>query len=213
MGGRTVALGVCMLTIVGAIAPGSASANASLATGYAPSAVTDRDGVTHVVYGIKESLGSDGVGYCRIAPGTETCKDNRDFPVLPGCIHLESSGDFVDRPRVLITQFGDVIVETHASCNERPGPKYDDDLVIYQSTDGGDTFASPVILARRSSITVGDRPSRVWSDSVLDPADRRIVTVVSQNFTFDAAQYGGVFVQGAPLGITATTVRAQLTTR
>ncbi len=109
-----------------------------------------------------------------------------------------------------------MILVTHALC-DFSYPYGKDDLVIYQSTDAGATFAAPVKLALRSSIKSSESGTyrRVSTDSVLDLSDRRIVTITSQDWTFgDGSEYGGVFVQGATLsaeGVTYTGVRAQLT--
>jgi hypothetical protein len=212
-------------TVVGLLLPAAAPANPSIASGYGPSAVTDRDGTTHLVYGTTQTdpgNGNDQIGYCRMAPGTDTCKDNRTFSLPAGCYRNEtdSSSDVgprpVDRPKVLISQFGDVILVTHALC-DFVYPYGNDDLVVYQSTDGGDTFAAPVKLALRTTMKSGDANGyrRVDTDSILDLSDRRIVTITSQDYSFsDPAQYGGVFVQGATLsaeGVTYTSARAQLT--
>lgn len=218
-----VALAV-VAAVVGLALPASALANPSIATGYGPSSATDRDGTTHLVWGVHVDSGIDQIGYCRIAPGTDTCEagDTRFFTLPPNCLRGETDESYgagprpVDRPKVLLSQFGDVILVTHALC-EWSYPNGKDDLVVYQSTDGGTTFAAPVKLALRSSITSSESGTyrRVSSDSILDLSDRRIVTVTSQDWTFgDGSQYGGVFVQGAPLsaeGVTYTGVRAQLT--
>jgi hypothetical protein len=218
-----VALAVAA-ALVGLLLPASALANPSIATGYGPSSATDRDGTTHLVYGfvVPEGGQNDEIEYCRIAPGTDTCKDNRTFTLPAGCYRNETDSSYgsgprpVDRPKVLISQFGDVILVTHALC-DFVYPYGNDDLVVYQSTDGGDTFAAPVKLALRTTMKSGDDTGyrRVDTDSILDLSDRRIVTITSQDYAFsDPAQYGGVFVQGATLsaeGVTYTSVRAQLT--
>jgi hypothetical protein len=218
-----VALAVAA-TLVVLLLPGSALANPSIGTGYGPSSATDRDGTTHLVYGIKPTENiDDQIGYCRIAPGTDTCKEPlRTFTLPADCHRGETDESYgsgprpVDRPEVLISQFGDVILVTHAVC-DFVYPNGNDDLVIYQSTDGGDTFAAPVKLALRTPIQTGENGSyrRVNTDSILDLSDRRIVTITSQDWSFgDGSAYGGVFVQGATLsaeGVTYTGVRAQLT--
>jgi hypothetical protein len=219
-----VALAVAA-TLVGLALPTSALANPSIATGYGASSATDRDGTTHLVWGVNADVGTDQIGYCRIAPGTDTCQagDTRFFTLPSGCLRDETDGTQsvgprpVDRPKVLLSQFGDVILVTHALCDQSyPGIGVDD-LVVYQSTDSGTTFANPVKLALRTTMTGGDANGyrRVNTDSILDLSDRRIVTITSQDYSFsDPAQYGGVFVQGATLsaeGVTYTGVRAQLT--
>lgn len=222
---RLVAVALAVAAaLVGLLLPASALANPSIATGYGPSSATDRDGTTHLVWGVKpqENI-DDQIGYCRIAPGTDTCQEAvRTFTLPADCHRGETDESYgagprpVDRPKVLISQFGDVILVTHALC-DFVYPNGHDDLVIYQSTDGGNTFAAPVKLALRTSITTSESGQyrRVSTDSVLDLSDRRIVTVTSQDWAFgDGSQYGGVFVQGAPLsaeGVTYTGVRAQLT--
>ncbi|HWH92433.1 MAG TPA: hypothetical protein VNT03_01115, partial [Baekduia sp.] len=220
---RPVLAAVALVAALALCAP--AGANPSVATGYGASAATDRDGTTHLVWGINADLGTDQIGYCRIAPGTDTCQagDTRTFSLPSGCFRDETDGSYgagprpVDRPKVLISQFGDVILVTHALCDQSyPGVGVDD-LVVYQSTDGGTTFAAPVKLALRTTMKNGDATGyrRVNTDSILDLSDRRIVTITSQDYSFsDPAQYGGVFVQGATLsaeGVTYTSARAQLT--
>ncbi len=220
-----VALAVAA-ALVGLLLPASALANPSIATGYGPSSATDRDGTTHLVWGIKPTENiDDQIGYCRIAPGTDTCQEAiRTFTLPADCHRGETDESYgagprpVDRPKVLISQFGDVILVTHALCDfSSSSSTGNDDLVVYQSTDGGDTFAAPVKLALRSSIKSPENGTyrRVNTESVLDLSDRRIVTITSQDWTFgDGSAYGGVFVQGATLsaeGVTYTGVRAQLT--
>ncbi len=94
-----VALAVAA-SLVGLSLPASAVANPSIATGYGPSSATDRDGTTHLVWGIKPTENiDDQIGYCRIAPGTDTCQEAiRTFTLPADCHRGETDESYARRP-------------------------------------------------------------------------------------------------------------------
>jgi hypothetical protein len=203
------------------LATASAHAATNMADGYGASATMDRDGTTHLVYGVNPSSGGEQVVYCRIPHGTETCANTKTFNNPCHYSDGTSSGLYgsIDPPKVLISPFGDVIVMTHGVCGtDPPGDEVAPDMnIIWQSTDNGDNFDEGMAFSRRAYSTWGNPAFLTWSASVLDLEQRRIVSVISKfdNTSFSDAQdlkyRGGVFVQGAPLGIVATHSVARLT--
>jgi hypothetical protein len=204
------------------LATASAQANPTIGDGYGAGAQMDRDGTTHLVYGFHPSSGSEQVVYCRIPHGTETCANTKTFN--NPCMYDDgtSGGNYgsIDPPKVLISPFGDVIVMTHGTCGERqPGNAEapPDMNIIWQSTDNGDTFDDGMAFSRRTYSTANNARFLTWSASILDLEQRRIVSVISKSDNTlssgseDLKYRGGVFVQGAPLGITQTTTLGRLT--
>jgi hypothetical protein len=203
------------------LATASAQANPTIGDGYGASAAMDRDGTTHLVWGTHVSSEPEHVVYCRIPHGTEACANTKTFN--NPCVYDDgtSYGNYgnLDPPKVLISPFGDVIVMTHGSCGaDPPGDEVAPDMnIIWQSTDNGDTFDDSMPISRRTYSTWSNPRFMTWSSSVLDLEQRRIVSVISKtdNTLFSDAQSptyrGGVFVQGAPLGITQTTTLGRLT--
>jgi hypothetical protein len=214
-----------LLTLFAVLAccPAGATAAPNVADGYGASAAMDRDGTTHLVWGVRDpNLGNEQVAYCQIPHGTETCQSGTSKTFVNPCTYDDGSSNSgylaIDPPKVLISQFGDVIVMTHGSCGaDPPGDEVTPDMnVIWQSTDNGATFDNGMVFSRRAYSTWGNPRFLTVSSSILDLEQRRIVTVVSKddNTSFGSSQdlkyRGGVFVQGAPLGIVATNSLARL---
>jgi hypothetical protein len=209
------------LVLLLGFATASAHANPNIGDGYGASAAMDRDGTTHLVWGTHVSSEPEHVVYCRIPHGTEACANTKTFNNPCTYDDGTSYGNYgnLDPPKVLISPFGDVIVMTHGSCGaDPPGDEVAPDMnVIWQSTDNGDTFDDGMIFSRRAYSTWSNPRFLTWSSSILDLEQRRIVSVISKqdNTSFSDAQSpayrGGVFVQGAPLGITQTTSLGRLT--
>jgi hypothetical protein len=205
-------------------ATASAQANPTIGNGYGASAAMDRDGTTHLVWGFHDSdSGGERVGYCQIPHGLEACAAGTSKTFTNPCTYDDgtSYGNYgnLDPPKVLISPFGDVIVMTHGTCGaDPPGDEVAPDMnIVWQSTDNGDTFDDGMPLSRRSYSTWSNPRFMTWSSSVLDLEQRRIVSVISKtdNTLFSDSQpatyRGGVFVQGAPLGITQTPTLGRLT--
>lgn len=216
---RLSALLIFSLLLAGLAASAPAGATENIANGYGASAAMDRDGTTHLVYGIHAS-GPEQVGYCRIPHGTTTCADTKTFTNPCTYTGYDSSGPDIDPPKVLVTQFGDVLVITHGNCGaDPPGDEYTPDMnIVWQSTDLGDHFEAAKVLSRRAYSTWGNPAAYfTWTASAFDTAQRRIVTVISKwdnTLSSDAQDLkyrGGVFVQGAPLSIVGTDTMARLT--
>ncbi|MCW2994424.1 MAG: domain containing protein [Conexibacter sp.] len=212
--------GPALLAVLLCLCFGATSANATvdMGTGYGASAVTDRDGTTHVV-SVNHVFEGDTVSYCRIPHGTETCADTKTFTNPCSLTEYQQSAPDIDPPKIMISPFGDVIVMTHGVCGTAPpggsGETAPDSNIIWQSTDNGDTFTeNPMAISRRSYASFSNTANSTWSSSVLDLAQRRIVSVFSVYAPYDTANptyHGGVFVQGAPLGIVKTNDLARMT--
>ncbi|WP_445149390.1 hypothetical protein [Baekduia sp. Peel2402] len=209
-----------LLTLLATLAccPAGASATENIADGYGASAAMDRDGTTHLVSGV-HTFDDERVVYCRIPHGAQTCADTKTFINPCRYVGYDGSSQDIDGPKVMISPFGDVIVMTHGTCGaDPPGDEYAPDMnIIWQSTDDGDTFDGGMVFSRRAYSTWQNPAAYfTWTASVLDLAQRRIVTVVSKadnTVSADAQDLkyrGGVFVQGAPLGIVATHSLARL---
>jgi hypothetical protein len=219
---RLRAMLVASVLLLGLATASTAQANPTIGDGYGASATMDRDGTTHLVWGAHPSSGGpEQVVYCRIPHGTEACANTKTFN--NPCYYDDgtSYGNYgnIDPPKVLISPFGDVIVMTHGSCGaDPPGDEVAPDMnIIWQSTDNGDTFDDGMQLSHRAYSTWSNPRFLTWSASIFDAQQRRIVSVVSKqdNTSFSDAQSlsyrGGVFVQGAPLGIVQTGSLARLT--
>jgi hypothetical protein len=155
----------------------SASAASVVANGNLPDAITDREGVTHLVW--NESRPADQgdlLHYCRIPRGATACQNViTRAPVVDG----DGSTFDTEGPKVMINGFGRVIVLTHRNFKN----------VIYTSEDDGLTFTTGggTVLG-----DVGDSYTGDGTPSVYDTADERIVTI--------SAPTGGVRLQAAKLG-------------
>jgi hypothetical protein len=215
-------LAVLFAFALAAAAPAGAAEN--VADGYAATAAMDRDGTTHLVWGFHPNDGSgEWVGYCQIPHGLETCAAGTTKTFHNPCLYDGGTnyGGYprVDPPKVIVTQFGDVFVMTHGTCGaDPPGDEVAPDMnIVWQSEDNGAEFADARILSRRAYSTWGNPRFMTWTSSVLDEAQRRIVTVISKDDNTLASdtqplQYrGGVFVQAAPLGIVETHTLARVT--
>jgi hypothetical protein len=197
-----------------------ASANPSLVpNGRAATAATDRDGVTHVVYDIPNGNAADTVGYCRIAKGAEACQDVKELTLSSLACSTRVAYDVndaaydydgrFDKPQVKVTRFGEVVVLWPAFCSH--GVETRHDQVIWTSTDAGNNFDNGHLLGFLSSEEAASSSVGTFTDSVLDGADRTIVSAISfAGFSLDPVAGGGVAVQSAPLGA-YTSDRARLT--
>lgn len=213
------ALFAMALSYLALAAPG-ANATPNIGEGYGASAVTDREGTTHLV-SYSRASGSDQINYCRIPHGTETCASTKSLPnPCNNYAEYAATNPDVDPPKVLISPFGDVIVMTHGVCGAAPGggEAARDTNYIYQSTDDGEHFDTGMAFSRRAwTATSSNAAWNTWSASIFDPAQRRIVSVFSvkdntaASSSLDLKYRGGVTVQGAPLGIVATDSLARLT--
>ena len=178
---------------------GGASAQASdtpVGTGDLPSAVTDRDGTTHVVW-LESNAGNtaDTVTYCQIPRGSVTCASTQHL--VPKCddgspapsLHRLVGGTLDgDSPKVMISPFGDVYVVTHGTCPIDWGTTQDPwhsehgvyREIVFHSTDSGATFAIEKGEARahgsRPSASYADPSDTTFSSAVYDAADSRLVT-------------------------------------
>jgi hypothetical protein len=184
----------CLLMFAGA-----ASAQASdspVGTGDLPSAVTDRDGTTHVVWLETNADGTaDTVTYCQIPRGSVICATTQHL--IPRCadgnpapsLHRFSGGDGDgDGPKVTVSPFGDVYVVAHGTCpidwKTSQDPWHSehgvDREVVFHSTDDGTSFVAEKGDARamgsRQSSTYADPLDTSTSSTLYDPADDRFVT-------------------------------------
>ena len=188
---------VLIVLIVLAAAAGSARAStAPIGSGDLPSAVTDQDGTTHVVWLESHGSGPDTIGYCRIPRGATTCADLKHL--TPTCDgggtaawqHRIAGGDLDgDRPKVMISPFGDVFIVAHGLCPIDWGTTQDpwhswhaiNREILLHSPDGGDTFTSSSGQARakssRKTTADVDPLDGSVSSSVYDAVNSRIVTV------------------------------------
>jgi hypothetical protein len=217
----TTALGCAALLAGGA---GRAVASTTpIGSGDLPSAVTDRDGTTHVVWLESHGGGPDTIGYCRIPFGTTTCASVQHL--TPTCDgggvaawqHRIAGGDLDgDRPKVMISPFGDVYIVAHGLCpmswptNQDPWASWHaiNREIVLHSPDGGDTFASSNGQARAKSSrkTTGDVDSfdTSVSSSAYDPVNSRVVSVeyapgdtqALDQFGSDDGVTGGIIVLG-----------------
>ncbi|WP_445151287.1 hypothetical protein [Baekduia sp. Peel2402] len=190
---------------------GSAAANPTIVpNGRAAAAVTDRDGVTHMVYNIPNGVAYDTVGYCRIAKGAQTCQDVKEltFGNLP-CIARTGSdssaserqwdSDFlIDKPQVQVSRFGEVFVLWPAFCPH--GQQMTMDMLVWTSTDAGDTFDNGHQLGHLTEETPEYSSVLTWSASILDAADRTIVSATFERGCGLQPGAPGAYVQSAPLG-------------
>jgi hypothetical protein len=193
---RRGAVMVAVVLLVLAAAAGSARASATpIGSGDLPSAVTDQDGTTHVVWLESNGSGPDTIGYCRIPGGSTTCASLQHL--VPKCDdgttaawqHRIGGGDLDgDRPKVMISPFGDVFIVAHGLCPISWGTTLDpwaswhaiNREIILHSPDGGDTFTSSSGQARakssRKTTADVDRFDTSVSSSVYDAVNSRVVT-------------------------------------
>ncbi len=194
-------------------------------TGWQPEPAVDREGTTHLVWDISRSstTGTDPnqddlIGYCRIAKGATAC-DNGSLKSFSTAPCHKRDGDSAhhpdtDRPHVMITAFGEVVVLTHARCpddTDVPTPNRFDDKdwwVAFSSTDDGENFGGmqKLSLSARPPTQPSNPDDRDFEDltteAVLDSADERIVIAESNNL-------GGIHVHGtAADGSTPAATRA-----
>jgi hypothetical protein len=214
---RALLVGSAMVVL---LATGSAAANEQIVpNGRTATAVTDRDGVTHMVYVIPNGSAYDTIGYCRIAKGAEACQDVKEltFTNLPCSPRAPSDpsdaaydySDNFNKPQVRLTPFGEVFVLWSAFCSH--GAQTSNDMVVWSSTDDGATFANPHTLGFLNAEYPQSQFVSTWTDSVLDAGDRTLVSAISyNNCTSDPATSGGMFVQSAALGA-YTSDRARVT--
>ena len=154
-----------------------------MATGNAPDAVVDRDGITHLVWNETRTGGqADVLHYCQLPRGGDGVHKRASF--VPPSDQPSINGDLYG-PKVMVTPFGEVIVLTHRCVNQVVG-RYAPN-VLYVSEDGGHTFGAPAAV---SNVPPGGA-SRGGS-AVYDGADRRIRTA--------APRSDGVAFQAAPVG-------------
>ncbi|MDQ6745859.1 MAG: hypothetical protein M3Z27_07605, partial [Actinomycetota bacterium] len=190
------------MTCVLVMLAGAATAHASstpVGTGDLPSAVTDRDGTTHVVW-LEANAGNtaDTVTYCQIPRGSVTCASTQhlvpkcgDGTTLAPSRHRLAGGNLDgDGPKVSVSPFGDVYVVTHGTCpidwNTSIDPWHSehgiDREVVFHSTDAGATFAVEGGEARargsRQSASYADPSDTSTSSTVYDAADTRLVTAM-----------------------------------
>ena len=98
---------------------------APVGTGDLPSAVTDRDGTTHVVW-LESNAGNtaDTVTYCQIPRGSVDLRQHaapgpgvrRREPQPRLCTAWVGGTLDGDSPKVMVSPFGDVYVVTHGTC-------------------------------------------------------------------------------------------------
>ncbi|MCW2994440.1 MAG: hypothetical protein JWQ18_1935, partial [Conexibacter sp.] len=203
--GAALALLASLLVLaVLAVAPAAQAWDVLTPTGTDPSAVTDRDGTTHVVWDVTHANSYDTVDYCQIPRGATTCATTVDL--TPECTtdpggttqpiawkqDQSDSRWHGDKPRVMVTRFGDVYITTHGVCpldwqaygtSNPPWSNFQgvDREITMHSADGGATFDSssgqarangPKYTADQGAVFSDDR-----SDTVYDEADNRFVTV------------------------------------
>ena len=195
--GLAVLLACVLVSLAGAAA--AHASDTPIGTGDLPSAVTDRDGTTHVVW-LETNAGgtADTVTYCQIPRGSVTCAPVQHL--VPTCaggtpapaLHRFGGGLLDgDPPKVMVSPFGDVYVVTHGTCPMDWMTSVDpwhsehgiDRQVVFHSTDGGATFAVEGGEARargsRSSATFTDSGDTSTSSTLYDAADSRLVTAQS----------------------------------
>jgi hypothetical protein len=198
---------------------GAGAAQASttpIGSGALPSAVTDQNGTTHVVWLESHGNGhdtSDTVAYCRIPRGSTTCADLKHLTPAcnggqPAASYHRAVGGVLDgdAPKVAITPFGDVYVIADGLCpwssgsTAAPWATYTAFLrqIVIHSGDDGDTFDAPTegpghANGWRTSTDVGNGETKDAS-TVYDAADSRIVTVEEGGGSNNTA--GGILVLG-----------------
>jgi hypothetical protein len=194
---RRAATILAVVALVLAAGAGSARASISVVgSGDLPSAVTDQDGTTHLVWLESHPSGADTIGYCRISRGATTCADLKHL--TPTCEgggtaawqHRIAGGDLDgDRPKVMISPFGDVFIVAHGLCSINWGSTRDpwaqwhaiNREILLQSDDGGDTFTSSSGQARakssRKTTADVDSGDTSVSSSVYDAVNSRVVSV------------------------------------
>ena len=152
------------IAIVLLVAAASAHAAIELPTGYRVDAVTDRDGVTHVVWNTQTETapGSqrryDVTHYCQIPGGGTECTHETTLAQPEACHHA-GAADFFDPvgPHVMISPFGDVVVYGARMCTYQPydvcpehwSPGvyyYYNEALAWVSSDDGATFGGPAVL-------------------------------------------------------------------
>ena len=194
--GRGATMLLVVLVLLGATSGSARASTVPIGSGDLPSAVTDQDGTTHVVW--LESHGSDPdtIGYCRIPRGSITCASVQHL--APKCDdgstaawrHRIAGGDLDgDRPKVMISPFGDVFIVAHGLCPISWGTTQDpwaswhaiNREIVLHSADGGDTFTSGSGQARakssRKTTADVDNFDTSVSSSVYDAVNSRVVSV------------------------------------
>src|SRR4051812_45737720 len=201
--------------MLGALLIGVGGAHASttpIGFGDLPSAVTDQDGTTHVVWLESHGSATDTVAYCRIPRGTTTCADLKHLTPtcqkdVPAASHHRVAGGQLDgdAPKVAITPFGDVYVMADGLCPWTANTKKDPwasyvailRQLVFHSEDDGDTFGKSEegqahVDGFRKSMDP-DQGLTLASSGVLDVADSRIVSV-EEGGGVDIG--GGIYVLG-----------------
>jgi len=120
-----------------AACPGAASAAPFTLTdvGGEPQVAVDAAANGHFVWNEGVASGPDVTHYCRVPPGGRSCEASSTF--VPTANSQTNNEDF-DGPRVFVGGSA-VIVMTHRCCGGFP-PAGNDGIIIYTSTDNGETF-------------------------------------------------------------------------
>jgi hypothetical protein len=194
-GGRSLALLTAVLFVLGGVAAGATASQTAIGSGDLPSAVTDRDGTTHLVWLESHGGAPDTIAYCRIPRGATTCSSLQHL--TPTCDdggtgawqHRIAGGDLDgDRPKVMVSPFGDVYIVAHGLCSWAWGTTQDpwhswhaiNREILLHSADDGDTFTSGSGQARakseRKTTADVDPFDTSVSSSVYDAVNSRVVS-------------------------------------
>ena len=133
MGALRIAAIALLAVLAGAAQASAASTPRFLGTGHDPGVAVDRAGTAHVAWFGEPAPGAYTLEYCQFPRGARSCALRHTFP-------LERDGSA--EVQVLIPRPGAVHIVA---------PVLNDDTVLFNSADGGATFA-PVPLGEMSTI-------------------------------------------------------------
>ncbi|MGK2938246.1 MAG: hypothetical protein ACSLFR_10655 [Solirubrobacteraceae bacterium] len=234
---RRVAAPFLLILVLLLVAAGPAQAETTVAAyGHAPDAVVDRDGVTHLVWSeylprrpaVANSLRYDVMHYCQLPRGLRTCAPAThrtftpcvDSPEVRARFDNERGGLDSWGPRVMVTPFGEVILQTARFCipTDYSNSNVRIEVHTFFSADNGETFEDkgwtghlPMGVDdlnrswRTSDGPIGYEPAR----SIVDSADRR---VLSTSFTGQAVSVEAAPIEPERSGGTPQTSRFTLAT-
>lgn len=165
-----------LIVLLLALLPAAAAEAKPLTLGAAgsdPHIAVDQNGTAHIAWN-ERVAGDDLLRYCRLPRGAGAC--------APGTPALQIPGEDFEGPRVLYAN-GLLTLITERCCTSG------DDLLILQSSDGGQSFSAPRSIATTPSFS-NFSPLRGDGQAIYGPGLNQISVVSSGT--------GGTYYQAAP---------------